>query len=356
TRVLVDGTTAPLSLWNDTQISGTIPGVTPGAKMIVIQRATGDGGLISSADFAFEVTVPSVTTVSPSSGPIGAAFTLAGQSFGPYAGTLTQVLIGGATAPLSLWNDGTITGTVPGGLMPGVQTVIVERRTSDGGLSRANTVYFEVTGLGLASLNPSTGPIGVPFAISGVGFGAYGGTNTRVKFGTTVAALSLWNDTTILGTVPPLSTGSWTVIVERQQGTSIVASNLSSFTVTALTPGSLTPTSGPIGAPFTLIGSGFGPYAGTNTRLLIGGATAALSVWNDTTISGTIPALPAGVQPLWLERVSGAGLQSSDTIYLTVVEPAIAAITPSSGPIGVAFTLMGAGFGPYNGTNTQVLI
>ena len=246
TRVLVDGTTAPLSLWNDTQISGTIPGVTPGAKTLIIQRATGDGGLISSADFAFEVTVPSVTTVSPSSGPIGAAFTLAGQSFGPYAGTLTQVLIGGATAPLSLWNDATITGTVPGGLMPGVQTVIVERRTSDGGLSRANTVYFEVTGLGLASLSPSTGPIGVPFAISGVGFGAYGGTNTRVKFGTTIAALSLWNDTTILGTVPPLSTGSWTVVVERQQGTSIVASNVSTFTVTALTPGTLTPSSGPI--------------------------------------------------------------------------------------------------------------
>ncbi|MBI2787137.1 MAG: IPT/TIG domain-containing protein, partial [Elusimicrobia bacterium] len=260
-RVLVDGATAPLSVWNNTTITGTIPGVTPGAKTIVIQRAA--GSFLSTSDgFAFEVTVPSVTAVSPSSGPIGAAYTLTGFSFGPYAGTNTRVLIGGATTALSLWNDRTIKGTVPGSLAPGVQTVVVQRLTSGGGFVESGAASFQVAGLALASLTPSSGPIGVPFTISGTGFGVYDGANTRVRFGVSTAALSLWNDTTITGTIPALSPGEWPVVVERQQGSSVSTSSSATFTATALSVSVLSPSSGPIGVPFTITGSQFGVYGG----------------------------------------------------------------------------------------------
>jgi hypothetical protein len=355
TRVLVDGATAPLSLWNDSTISGTIPGVTPGNKTLVIERATGDGGLSVSAGFAFQVTAPSVTAVSPSSGPIGAAFALAGQSFGPYAGSLTQVLIGGATTALSLWNDAAIAGAVPGALAPGVYPVVVQRRTSDGGLSVSNTVYFEVLGLGLSALSPASGPIGVPFTISGTGFGAYAGGNTRVKFGGAVAALSLWNDATISGTVPALDTGAWTVSVERQEGAAVSASMVATFTVTALSVSAISPSSGPIGTAFTLTGPGFGPYAGASTVVLVDGTTAALSVWNDATITGTVPGgIPNGTKAVVVRRTSGEGIESSASVPFELTGMTLASLSPASGPIGAPFTITGTQFGTYGGANTRV--
>ncbi|MBI2787327.1 MAG: IPT/TIG domain-containing protein, partial [Elusimicrobia bacterium] len=354
-RVLVDGATAPLSVWNNTTIAGTLPGVTPGAKTIVIQRAA--GSVLSTSDgFAFEVTVPSVTAVSPSSGPIGAAYTLTGFSFGPYAGTNTRVLFGGATTALSLWSDRVIKGTVPGSLSPGVQTVVVQRLTAGGGLVESGAASFQVAGLALASLTPSSGPIGVPFTISGMGFGAYDGANTRVRFGVSTAALSLWNDTTITGTIPALEPGAWSVVVERQQGSSVSTSSSATFTATALSVSVLSPSSGPIGAPFTITGSQFGVYGGANTRVKFNGVVAPLSVWNDSTITGTVPALSTGVASVVVERQQGAFVAASGISSFTVVELAPTGMTPETGPIGTAFTITGSGFGPYNGANTRLMI
>jgi len=356
TTVLIGGTTAPLSVWNDTTISGNIPFVSSGTEPIVIQRAASNGGLETSAAFFFTVTVPTITAVSPSSGPIGVAYTLSGQNFGSYAGALTQVLIGGTTTALSVWNNTTISGAVPGGLAPGIYPVVAQIAASGGGLVQSNTAYFQVAGINLVSVAPSSGPIGVTYSLSGAGFGAYAGANTQVLIGGTTTALSVWNDTNIQGTIPALSTGAYSLVVERSQGASMAFSAASTFTITALSIGVPMPSSGPVGATFTLSGSGFGAYAGTATQVLIGGATVPLSVWNDTTITGTVPTLAAGSQPLWIERFSGSGLQTSNTVYYAIVTPAIASISPSSGAIGVPFSLAGAGFGAYGGANTQVLV
>src|SRR3569832_583797 len=128
---------------------------------------------MSIPPYDFTVSIPSITAITPSSGPIGVAFTLTGQSFGPYNGGLTQVLINGATVPLSVWNDTSITGTVPGGLTGGTYPVITERLTSDGGLAASNTVYFQVVGPSSVALSPSSGPIGIPFANTRTNNGTY---------------------------------------------------------------------------------------------------------------------------------------------------------------------------------------
>jgi hypothetical protein len=357
TRVKIGGTAAPLSLWTDTQIQGTIPGILPGSQSVIVERTTSDGGLAQSGTFYFEVTVPSVAVISPLSGPIGTAFTLTGTSFGPYNGASTVVKIGGYTASLSVWNDTAITGTIPGAVPTGEQPVVVERITSDGGLIQSATVYFSVTGPLMGTLNPSTGPIGIPFTITGTNFGAYNGANTRIKFGEVIAPLSVWSDTSITGTVPGLSSGTYEVVVERQEGAAVSRSMAASFTATLPQVSGMTPVSGPIGTPFTITGTSFGPYNGSNTRVKIGGVAASLSLWNDTTITGTIPSLEPGSHAAVLERVTAdGGLMQSDTGYFEVVLPAIATLTPSSAPIGAPFTITGTGFGPYAGSLTKVLI
>ncbi|MBI2787150.1 MAG: IPT/TIG domain-containing protein, partial [Elusimicrobia bacterium] len=352
-RVKFGVSTAAVSVWNDTTIAGTVPTLSTGEYSVTVERQQGSDVSVSNAS-SFTVIGLSIASVTPSSGPIGTVFTVSGAGFGPYAGVNTFLLLGGATTPVSVWNDTTITATVPGGLTPGVKELTAVRRNTDGGLSVSNTAYFEVTGMGIASLSPSTGPIGIPFTIKGSQFGVYLGANSRVRFGVSTAAVSVWNDTTITGTVPSLATGTHAVVLERQQGTEVTFSDYSSFTVTELAVGTLTPSSGPIGVAFTVTGEHFGIYAGANTRLLLGGTTVAVAVWNDTTITGTVPNLAAGSQPLWLERKSGTGVQSSATTYFLVTTPEVATLTPSSAPIGAPFSITGGNFGPYAGANTRV--
>ncbi|MBI2787283.1 MAG: IPT/TIG domain-containing protein [Elusimicrobia bacterium] len=352
-RVRFGVSTAAISVWNNTTITGTVPTLATGAYAVTVERQQGADVSVSNAS-TFTVIELSIASVAPSSGPIGTVFTLSGEGFGPYAGVNTFLLLGGATTPISVWNDTTITATIPGGLTPGVKELVAARRNTDGGLSISNTAYLEVTGMSIASVSPSTGPIGVPFTIKGSQFGVYLGANSRVRFGVSTAAVSVWNDTTISGTLPALATGTHAVVVERQQGTDVTLSDYSSFTVTELAVGTLTPSSGPIGVAFTITGEHFGPYAGTNTRLLLGGTTVAVAVWNDTTITGSVPNLEAGSQPLWLERKSGTGVQSSATAYFLVTTPEVATLVPSSAPIGAPFSITGNNFGPYAGTNTRV--
>ena len=352
-RVMFGVSTAAVSVWNNTTISGTVPTLATGAYAVTVERQQGTDVSVSNTS-TFTVISPEIASVTPSSGPIGTVFTLSGTGFGPFAGVNTFLLLDGATTPISVWNDSTITATVPGGLTTGVKELTAVRRNADGGLSASNTTYFEVTGMSIDSINPSTGPIGIPFTIKGSQFGVFLGANSRVRFGVSTAAVSVWNDTTISGTLPALSTGAHAVVIERQQGTDVSFSAPSSFTVTDLAVGALTPSSGPIGVAFTITGEHFGPFAGTNTRLLLGGTPVAVSVWNDTTITGTVPDLAAGSQPLWLERKSGTGVQSSATAYFLVTTPEIASMVPSSAPIGAPFTLNGTSFGAYGGANTRV--
>ncbi|MBI5624770.1 MAG: IPT/TIG domain-containing protein [Elusimicrobia bacterium] len=356
TEVLVGDQAAPLSLWTDDTITGTIPGVAPGTYSMTVRRRTADSGTSTSAGVPFAVLVPSVTQVVPTAGPIGVAFTATGAGFGPYNGAYTQVLIGGATAPLSVWTDTSITGTVPGEAVTGVAPLIVRRTTADGGLVESATVYFEVTVPSVAGMNPSTGAIGIPFTITGTSFGAYNGADTVVKFGQTVAALSVWTDASITGTVPGIATGTWDVVVERRQGSGVAAGSAGTFTLTELVISSMSPLAGPIGMPFAISGTGFGPYNGTTTRLTIGGVAAPLSVWTDTDIVGTIPGVSTGTQPVVIEREISGMVQASPPGAFEVVAPAVASVSPSSGPIGTVFNLAGSGFGPYNGAYTQVLL
>jgi len=90
--------------------------------------------------------------VDPSSGPIGMPFTITGTGFGAYSAGTTIVLIGGATAPLTLWSTDTIKGTVPGSLAAGEYPVLVMRGTT----TIANVQPFTVATPVQASIMPSS--------------------------------------------------------------------------------------------------------------------------------------------------------------------------------------------------------
>jgi hypothetical protein len=151
TRVTFNGVVAPVSVWNDHNISGTVPGaVSTGPAVLVVERAAG-AGVSSSAEQAFEVLRPIISTVSPSYGPAGTVVSLTGHGFGPYAGTATQLLVAGTTVSVSVWNDATIRWTVTAAFSNGDYPLVV-RRSPVGGTVDSEPASFTVgTGYGGAS-------------------------------------------------------------------------------------------------------------------------------------------------------------------------------------------------------------
>jgi len=358
TRVLIGGATCPLTLWTDTQIKGTIPGtIAPGVHEVLVEREF-NGGLVRSAPVSFDLRNMEADWIAPSSGPIGMPFTIAGSGFGDYRQNFTYVLIGGATAPLTLWTDTQINGTVPGGLSSGLYPVLAERRTTDGGLMSSNTMYFEVLAVDAASMTPVAGPIGLPFTIYGTGFGNYSAGWTRVLIGGTTAPLTLWSDTQIKGTVPGiLAAGPHEVIVERELNGGLIRSSALNFDVVIPSAQLITPSSGPIGLPFVIDGAWFGNYVANYTRVLIGGTTCPLTLWTDTQIKGTVPGtIEPGAHEVVVERQLNGGLAASQPLSFELADPVLEAVSPSSAAVLSPFTLTGYNFGNYVAGKSETLI
>jgi sugar lactone lactonase YvrE len=358
TRVLLGGATMPLTLWTDTQIKGTIPGTLPaGDYELLVERAL-NGGVVRTSTATFSLRNMEAYWLAPSSGPIGMPFTITGAGFGNYTLPYTSVLIGGTTAPLTLWTDTKIQGTVPGGLASGQHPVLVERRTSDGGLMQTSPMTFEVVNVDVASMTPVAGPIGLPFTIYGAGFGNYSAGYTKVLLGGTTCPLTLWTDTQIKGTIPgSLAAGEYPVVVERTLNGGQAQSVPLVFTVAAPEAYSLSPSSGPIGLPFVITGGNFGNYVANYTKVLIGGATAPLTLWTDTQIKGSIPgSLADGDHELVVERALNGGVVRTSTFTFTVGTPYLDTVSPSTASVVAPFIITGYNFGNYVANYTKVLI
>ncbi|MCM2267179.1 MAG: IPT/TIG domain-containing protein [Elusimicrobiales bacterium] len=356
TRVLIGGTTCPLTLWTDSQIKGTVPGtLASGTYEVAVEREL-NGGLARSATVAFTLNAPSVAAVLPSSGAIGVPFTINGATFGNYVANYTKVLIGGTTCPLTLWTDTQIKGTVPGSLAAGEHELTVVRELN-GGLVTTLPVPFTVLLPDWSAVMPSSGPIGLPFTLNGANFGNYVANYTRVLIGGAAAPLTLWTDGQIKGTVPgTLAEGPHEAYVERALNGGVVRSSTFTFTVGAPVVTSVSPSTAAVIAPFTITGYNFGNYVANYTKVLIGGATCPLTLWTETKIEGKLPFLPAGEYPVLVQRNLNGGLNESATAYITVVEPVISSMTPQSGAVGTVFNLYGTGFGPYDASIAKVFI
>lgn len=162
---------------------------------------------------------PNITSLSPTSGPVGTSVTISGANFGSTQGTST-VTFNGTTATPTSWSASSIVAPVPTGATTGSVAVTV------GGVA-TNSVSFAVTtsAPSIATLNPTSGAIGTSVTITGTNFGSTQGTST-VKFNGTIATPTSWSTTSIVAPVPTgATTGSVIVTVGG------AASNGVSFTV-----------------------------------------------------------------------------------------------------------------------------
>jgi hypothetical protein len=116
---------------------------------------------LPGADAAFAA-APTISSFSPTSGPVGTSVTIHGQNFsGP---DVMSVTFNGTSATFTIDNPQKITATVPAGATTGPIAV-----TSLDGTATSST-NFTVTGAGaptITSFNPTSGPVGTSVRING---------------------------------------------------------------------------------------------------------------------------------------------------------------------------------------------
>ena len=274
---------------------------------------------------------PTISGLSPSTGPSGTSVVVAGANFGASQGN-SSITFNGVTGTPTSWSSTQIVAPAPIGTITGNVVVTVSNLSSNG-------LAFTDTSAGIVGVSPGSGEIGIPVTITGVNFGSPQGSST-VTFNGTAASPTSWSNTQIVVPVP--SGTSSGIILVTVSGT---ASNGIYFTLTVPTISTLSPSSGPTGTSVTISGSNFGATQGSST-VTFNGTSATPTSWNSTSI--VIP-VPAAANTGNVVVTVGAG--SSNGMSFSVV-PNITGLSPLSGMAGTAITITGTGFGPAQGAST----
>ena len=280
---------------------------------------------------------PTITSVSPTSGAVGASVTITGTNFGSTQGTST-VKFNGKAATVTSWGGTSIVAMVPTGATTGNVVVTVSSVASNG---KSFTV---VSAPSITSLSITTGAVGAAVTLTGTNFGSTQGSGT-VKFNGTAATVANWNATTIAVTVPNGATTGNVVVFA-----SGVNSNGKSFTVLP-TPSivSLSASSGTVGTEITISGTNFGSTQGTST-IKFNGTTATATNWSTTSIATTVPSGATTGNVV----VTVSGVASNGVNFVVKVLTSIA-VTPSSPALTAGNVQQFTATGTYSDLSTQNL-
>jgi hypothetical protein len=289
---------------------------------------------------------PVITSISPSTGPIGSTVTLTGSNFN-LTSSFNSVKFNGAPAAVVSSTTTTI-------------TVIVPKAATTGPISVANLNHLGISASdftvipSITMVSPSGGGVGTAVKISGTSFNATAANNS-VKFNGTLATVISSADSTISTTVPiGATTGSITVEVAGQP----IVTSPTIFTVRqgqTITFGSITDkTSGD--APFTLSATASSSlnvqYSSMSTKVTLAGNQVTLLKAGSVTIQADQPgdslflAAPSLSQTFCINPVQ-------PTIFLILGNGEINSVLSSNSPSGNQWYLNEAAL---EGANAQILV
>jgi len=280
---------------------------------------------------------PSITSVSPNSGPIGTSVTITGANFGATQGASTVTFNGIPATPAS-WSATSIVVPVPAGAATGNVIVTVS------GVASAGVPFTVATNPppptpAISNLSPPSGPAGTSVTITGTNFGVTQA-SSQVTFNRIAATITNWSATAIVAIVPANATSGYVVVTVNSVSSAGVL-----FTLPG-TPGiaSLSPPSGPTGTSVTITGTNFSATQGTST-LTFDGATVTPTIWGATSITFTIPAAATTGNVI----VTVNGIASNAVQFSVFPVPVITSLSPTTGAVGVPVTITGTNFGASTG-------
>lgn len=163
---------------------------------------------------------PSISGVSPGSGPVGSSVTVSGANFGTTQGSSTIVFNGTPATTTLSWSDTSVSVPVPTGATSGNVVVTVNGVASNG------TNFTVLPTPNITGLSPAANATGALVVVSGTNFGTSQGASTVTFNGVAANTFTAWSQSSISAQVPSgATTGNVIVTVSG------VASNGAEFTV-----------------------------------------------------------------------------------------------------------------------------
>jgi len=330
TDVTVGGTHVTPTATGPTFVRVRTPAHTAG---LVDVRVTSPGGSATIVDGYRYIAVPTVTGLTPTSGPPGTAVIISGTGFT----AATVVTFGGV--PTSTFvvtaSNHTINVLAPNHTAGTVQVTV---RTAAG--TSATSPVDQFTYLGtptITTVSPTAGPTagGTSVTITGTGFLG----SLTVLFGGIVAAdVTVNSPTSITVTAPTASgAGAADVVVETAGGS---ATAVGAYTyVDPPTVVAVTPSSGWVGGTTVTI---FGIDLGLVADVTFGGTHLVPTATGPTFVRVHTPPHAAGTVDVVVTSPGGSATVVDGYEYVTV--PTITGLSPTSGPPGTPVIISGTGF------------
>ncbi|WP_174990110.1 IPT/TIG domain-containing protein [Pandoraea aquatica] len=340
TSVSFGGTPGTITSQTATQIIATSPAGSAGTVDITV-TSTGGTSATSGADQFTYVNVPTVSNVSPSSGPTGGGttVTISGANF--VVGS-TTVKFGTTTATgVSVSSASSLTAVAPAGTAGTVDiTVTTAAGTSATSLSDQFTYVAPPS---LLNTSPSSGPTagGTSVTLTGNNFTS----GSTVTIGGTAASSVTFNSATSLTVTTPAHAAGDADIVVTTVGGSVTQVGGFKF-IPAPAVSSVSPTEGPVAGNTAVTISGTN-FTGA-TQVTFGGTSASFVVVSASQITATAPPNSVGTFDIRVTTPGGTSATGAGDQYTYTAVPTVTSISPTSGSSigGTSVTITGTGFTP----------
>ncbi len=306
--------------------------------------------------------IPTVSKVSPSSGPTAGGTTITVTGTGFVSGASVVIgqgngLTGAIVATVTSVTATTITAVTGGGAKAGTFSVYV---TTPGGTSAANSgdnfTYDPIPTV--SKVSPSSGPTAGGTTITVTGTGFVSGASVVIGQGNGLTGAIVATVTSVTATTITAVTGggakvgTWDVFVTTPGGTS-AANTGDNFTYDPIpTVSKVSPSSGPTAGGTTITVTGTGFVSGASVVIgqgngLTGAIVATVTSVTATTITAvTGGGAKAGTFSVYVTTPGGTSAANSGDNFTYDPIPTVSKVSPSSGPTagGTTITVTGTGF------------
>jgi glucose/arabinose dehydrogenase len=289
---------------SSTSITAKTAAHAAGAVNVVVTNTDTQGGTLTNG-YTYTNPAPTVTSISPTSGPAAGAtaVTITGTNFLTGA---TVTLGGNAATNVVVVSSTSITAKTAAHAAGAVNVVVTNTDTQSGTLT--NGYSYTNPAPTVTSISPTTGPAtgGTPVTIGGTGFlsGA-----TVTLGGTAATSVVVVNSTTITATTAAHAAGAVNVVVTNTDTQSGTLTSGFTYSVSS-TVSSISPTSIGAGTPgfqLTVTGTNFSNGGST---VEFNGTALSTTFVNSTTLTAIVPTAEittAGSATITVPGASGSG-------------------------------------------------
>ncbi|PWN00886.1 hypothetical protein DJ010_21410 [Nocardioides silvaticus] len=329
-----------------TQITAISPPSTAiGLRAITVTTPGGTSAYVDAGGFTYTAPAPSVTTISPSSGPLsgGTNVVITGNNF--TGATRVTFGVAGHAPSFTVDSPTQITAVSPPSTTIALRAITV---TTVGGTSAYADagVFAYVAKPAVTAISPSSGPQsgGTTVVIAGTGFtGA-----TEVVFGDAGPASSFTVDNAyrITATSPSSDTAGLQPISVVTPGGASAETDAGSFTYVARPAVTgVSPASGPTTGGTSVVITGTDFTGATEVVFGAAGPASSFTVDSPTRITATSPSTATiGARHVSVTTTGGASAEVDADLF--TYTPVITRVTPSAGPMsgGTEVVITGTGF------------